>query len=192
MYVEGIAGATLKQKEQAAEANWNRDCANADIVRRAIGVDTQLGVMGVPRTQGYRGRDSIRIVTCSDTIHSVQQMDSVMQNLLQHGATAQALTGKAMGELGAVFMQGSASSSSDTMVQYLPPRNISAPPASVICEPNALEPPPGFSGSHEATVRKRSPARVPLDPMHEAFAMGSHWGIACHAQRRIGTHQGCL
>ena len=124
VYVEGIAGATLQQKEPAAEAKWNRDFANADIVRRAIGVDTQLGVMGVPRTQGYRGRESNRIATCSDTIHSVQQMDSIMQILAQHGATAQALTGKAMGELGAVCMQGSASSSSDTMVQYLPPRNI--------------------------------------------------------------------
>jgi hypothetical protein len=62
-------------------------------------------------------------------------------------------------------LQGVASSSSDTMVQNLPPRTMSAPPASVICEPSALEPPPGFSGSHEATVRKISLARVPSDPM---------------------------
>ena len=69
-------------------------------------------------------------------------------------------------------MPGSASSSSDTMAQYLPPRTLSAPPASVICEPSALEPPPGFSGSHEATVRKRSLARVPSDPMKRL-----RWGI---------------
>jgi hypothetical protein len=154
VYVEGIAGATLQEKEQAAEAKWNRDIANADIVRRGTGVDTQLGVMGVPRTEGYRGRESNRIVTCSDTVRSNHQMDSIMQHLSQHGATAQALTGKAMGELGAVVMQRSASSSSDTMVQYLPPRNISAPPASVICEPSALEP------------------RVPPDPMKRL-----RWGI---------------
>ena len=80
VYVEGIAGATLQDKEQAAEAKWKRDIANADIVRRGIGVDTQLGVMGVPRTEGYRGRESNRIVTCSDTIHSKRQMDSIMQN----------------------------------------------------------------------------------------------------------------
>ena len=150
----------FQEKEEGAEAKWKRDIGNADIVRRGTGLATQLGVLGVPRTEGYRGRESNRIVTRSDTIHSKHQMDSIMQNLSQHGATAQALTGKAMGELGAVFMQGSASSSSDTMVQYLPPRNISAPPASVICEPSALEPPPGFSGSHEATVRKIALARV--------------------------------
>jgi hypothetical protein len=85
------------------EAKWNRDIGNADIVRRGTGRDTQLGVMGVPRTEGYRGRASNCIVACADTIHSKHQMDSIMQNLCQHGATAQALTGKAMGELGAVF-----------------------------------------------------------------------------------------
>jgi hypothetical protein len=42
----------------------------------------------------------------------------------------------------------------------------------VICEPSALEPPPGFSGSHEATVRKISLARVPSDPMKRL-----RWGI---------------
>ena len=87
----------FRKKEQAAEAKWNRDIGNADIVRRGTGVDTQLGVMGVPRTEGYRGRESNRIVTCSDTIHSKHHMDLIMQNLYQHGATAQALTGKAMG-----------------------------------------------------------------------------------------------
>jgi hypothetical protein len=96
VYVEGIDGATLQEKEQTAEAKWNRDIANADIVRRGTGVDTQLGVMGVPRREGYRGRESNRIVTCSDTIHSKHQMDLIMQALSQHGATAQALTGKAM------------------------------------------------------------------------------------------------
>ena len=70
-----------------------------------------------------------------------------------------------MGEFGAVFVQGSASSSSDTMVQYLPPRTMSAPPASVICEPSALEPQPGFSGSHDVGVRKRGLARVSSDPL---------------------------
>jgi len=103
VYGEGIAGATLQAKEQAAEAKWNRDIANVDIVRRGTGVDTQLGVMGVPRTDGYCGRESNRIVTCSDTIHSKHQMDSIMQILSQHGATAQALTGKAMGEFGRSF-----------------------------------------------------------------------------------------
>ena len=50
------------------------------------------------------------------------------------------------------------------MVQDLPPRTMSAPPASVICEPSALEPQPGFSGSHDVGVRKRGLARVSSDP----------------------------
>lgn len=72
-------------------------------MRRGNGVDTQLGVMGVPRTEGYRGREYNRIGTCSATIHSKHQMDSIVQILSQHGATAQALTGKAMGDFGRVF-----------------------------------------------------------------------------------------
>ena len=96
VYVEGIAGATLQEKEEAAEAKWKRDIGNADIVRRGTGLDTQLGVLGAPRTEGYRGRESNRIVTCSETTRSKHQMRSIMQNLFQHGATAQALTGKAM------------------------------------------------------------------------------------------------
>ena len=52
VYVEGIGGATLQEKEEAAEAKWKRDISNADIVRRGTGLDTQLGVLGVPRTQG--------------------------------------------------------------------------------------------------------------------------------------------
>ena len=79
-----------------------------------------------------------------------------------------------MGVLGAVFffcvfcvlfLQGVASSSSDTMVQYLPPRTMSAPPARVICEPNALEPQLGFSGSHDLGVRRRGCARASSDQL---------------------------
>ena len=118
VYVEGIAGATLQEKKKKRQKpSGNVKFGNTDIVRRGTGLDTQLGVMGVPRTEGYRGRESNRIVTCSDTIHSKHHMDLIMQNLSTHGATAQVLTGKAMGELGAVFLQGSASSSSDTMVE---------------------------------------------------------------------------
>ena len=63
VYVEGIAGATLQEEEEAAEAKWKRDIGNADIVSRGTGLDTQLGVLGVPRTEGYRGREYNRIVT---------------------------------------------------------------------------------------------------------------------------------
>ena len=85
------------RKKEAAEAKWKRDIANADIVRRGTGLDMQLGVLGVPRTEGYRLRASKRSVTCTDSMHSKQQMDSILQNLSEHGATAQALTGKAIG-----------------------------------------------------------------------------------------------
>ena len=41
IYVEGIEGATLEDKERAAAGKWNRDFANADIVRRGTGIDTR-------------------------------------------------------------------------------------------------------------------------------------------------------
>ena len=106
IYVEGIEGATLEEKEAAAAAKWTRDFANADIVRRGTGVDTQLGVLGIPRTEGYRYRESARKVTCSDSVHSATDLSTTMHELSEHGTTAQALTGRAMGEFGAVFVQG--------------------------------------------------------------------------------------
>ena len=51
VYVEGIGGATLQEKEVSAEAKWKRDIANADIARRDLGLDMQLGILGVPRTE---------------------------------------------------------------------------------------------------------------------------------------------
>ena len=48
IYVEGIEGVTLRDKQKAAAAKWARDFANADVVRRGTGPDTQLGVSGVP------------------------------------------------------------------------------------------------------------------------------------------------
>ena len=43
--------------------------------------DTQLGVVGVPRTKGYRRRESQPRVSCTDTIHSNQQMETSMKTL---------------------------------------------------------------------------------------------------------------
>ena len=68
IYVEGIQGTSLELKESVALAKWRRDFANPDIVRRGSGTDTQLGVVGVPRTQGFRSRQSRRDATCADTI----------------------------------------------------------------------------------------------------------------------------
>ncbi len=67
--VEGIEGNVLKEKEAAAAAKWNRDYANKDTVRRGTGMDAQIGVLGIPRTEGYRYRESLRKVTCKDSIH---------------------------------------------------------------------------------------------------------------------------
>jgi hypothetical protein len=52
-YVEGIVGATLEEQEQSAAAGWLRDVRNLDIARRGTGPDTQLGVVGVARTEGF-------------------------------------------------------------------------------------------------------------------------------------------
>ena len=71
VYVEGIAGATLAEKEEAAAQKWARDVANPDVLRRGAGADTQLGVVGVPRTEGYRVRESTRSVTCVDTVNTI-------------------------------------------------------------------------------------------------------------------------
>jgi hypothetical protein len=103
IYVEGIQGTTLEQKEVVALAKWQRDFANPEIVRRGTGADTQLGVFGVPRTEGFRARESRRDVTCTDTIVTRSMMDAALSELAEHGTTAQALTGRAMGDFGLVF-----------------------------------------------------------------------------------------
>ena len=166
MYVEGIGGATVQDKEEAAEAKWKRDFANADIVRRGTGLDTEFGVLGVPRTEGYRSRESKRSVTCTDSTHSKQQMGAILQNLSEHGATTQALTGKAMGELGAVLFCKASPAQVQTQwcSTYLRELCLCLP-QSVICEPSALEPQLGCSDSHDVGVRKRGLARVYSDPL---------------------------
>ena len=68
IYVEVIHGKTLEEKEAAALAKWQRDSANPDIVRRGTGIDTQLGVLGVPRTEGFCLRESRRVVSCTDSV----------------------------------------------------------------------------------------------------------------------------
>ena len=74
-----MEGATLEEKEAAAAAKWARDFANADIVRRGTGADTQFGVLGIPRTEGHRYRESQRHVTWTDSIHSATDMVVVMK-----------------------------------------------------------------------------------------------------------------
>ena len=168
IYVEGIEGATLEDKEANAIAKWNRDFANKDIVRRGTGLDTQLGVLGIPRTEGYRYRESQRLVTCTDSVHGATDMAAVMKELGEHGTTAQALTGRAMGEFGNVFVQGAASSSSDTLPPSLPPRLLSAPPSNVICDPKVLQPQAGYSGSLPGALKRGGLARCDSDPRKRA------------------------
>ena len=168
IYVEGIEGATLEDKEANAIAKWNRDFANKDIVRRGTGLDTQLGVLGIPRTEGYRYRESQRLVTCTDSVHGATDMAVVMKELGEHGTTAQALTGRAMGEFGNVFVQGAASSSSDTLPPSLPPRLLSAPPSNVICDPKVLQPQAGYSGSLPGAFKRGGLARCDSDPRKRA------------------------
>ena len=67
-----------------------------------------------------------------------------MNTLSEHGTTAQALTGQAMAEFGSVFVQGAASSSSDTFLPALPARAVSAPLASSVCDEGALDLPSGY------------------------------------------------
>ena len=69
-------------------AEWLRNFATPDIVRHGSGVDAQLGVVGVPRTEGFRPRESRREVACNDAIHSKQQAETVMKALSEHGASA--------------------------------------------------------------------------------------------------------
>jgi len=168
VYVEGIPGATLAEKEQAATRKWERDVRNPDIARRGTGVDTQLGVVGVPRTEGFRGRESWRTVTSTDTVHSKSRLEGHMKSLSEHGTTAHALTGQAMAEFGTVFVQGAASSSSDTFIQALPARNVTAPPASSVCDVATLEPSSAYMQDAEFTFRKRSLAREQSDPAKRA------------------------
>jgi hypothetical protein len=168
VYVEGISGATLEEKEAAAAAKWTRDLSNLDILRRGSGLDVQLGVVGIPRTEGFRVRESKRTVTCADTLHSKLQMEVAMHALAEHGTTSHALTSRAMGDFGAVFQPGMASSSSHTMLQSLPACSVTPPLASTVCDAAALEPPRGFSGMDAAASRKRNLHRGPSDPLKRA------------------------
>ena len=68
LYVEGIDGATLEQKEKAAADQWIRDVRNPDIRRRGTGDDMRLGVVGGSRTTGFRGRESRREITRADMV----------------------------------------------------------------------------------------------------------------------------
>ena len=81
IYVEGIEGATLEQKERAATDRWMKDMQSPDIAKRGTGEDLQLGVVGVSRTVGFRGRESRKEITCSDTIASGKQMGSYLKDL---------------------------------------------------------------------------------------------------------------
>ena len=165
IYVEGIEGATLEQKERAATVRWTKDMQNPDIAKRGTGEDLQLGVVGVSRTVGFRGRESRKEITCSDTIVSGKQMDSYLKDMACHGMSGQALTGKAMGVFGSPFAPGAASSSSVTALAALPVQAPSAPPSSVVCKPEALEPTPGFTGTLATLDRKRSLGRTASDPL---------------------------
>ena len=156
VYVEGIPGKNLEEKETAAEAKWDRDLRNVEIRRRGSGDETQLGVAGLPRTQGFRERESRREVACSDSIHSKSEMRASLQSLAEHGITQRALTGEAMGDFGAVFAQGASSYNGDALAPTLPPRNASSVPYSVVCEPAVLEPPLGFSGTHGMPQKKET------------------------------------
>jgi hypothetical protein len=165
IYVEGIEGATLEQKERAATDRWMKDMQNPDIAKRGTGEDLQLGVVGVSRTVGFRGRESRKEITCSDTIVSGKQMDSYLKDMACHGMSGQALTGKAMGAFGSPFAPGAASSSSVTALAALPAQAPSAPPSSVVCKPEALEPTPGFTGTLATLDRKRALGRTASDPL---------------------------
>ena len=172
IYVEGIHGKNLEEKEAAALAKWQRDFANPDIVRRGTGTDTQLGVLGVPRTEGFRVRECRREVTCTDTLVGANMMGTALNDLAEHGTTAQALTGKAMGDFGVAFLHGAASTCSDTLPPSLPARVACAPPSSVVCDASALEPPTGFSGTREGVsnlvTKKRALTRMGSDTTKRA------------------------
>ena len=73
-----------------------------------------------------------------------------------------------MGEFGAVLVQGAASSSSDTFVQSLPARAVSAPLASSVRDVATLGPSSGYIHNFEFTLRKRSLAREQSYPTKRA------------------------
>ena len=83
VYLEGIVGATLEEKEQAVAAKWLRDPRHLDNARRGTGLDTQLGVVGVARAEGFRARESWREVSCTDTVHSKSRMETVMKYIIR-------------------------------------------------------------------------------------------------------------
>ena len=57
-----------------------------------------------------------------------------------------------MGEFGAVFQHGKAITISNTLPSSLPPCEACAPPSSTLCDPTVLQPPAGFSATHDCTT----------------------------------------
>ena len=103
-----------------------------------------------------------------EPIHCKSDIANAMQDLAEHCTTSQALTGRAMGEFGNVFVQGAASSSPDTLPPSLPPRILSAPPANVMCDPKVLEPQAGYSGLLAPGVKRRGMPCSDSDPSKRA------------------------
>ena len=62
-----------------------------------------------------------------------------------------------------MFIQGAASSSSDTLPPSLPPRLASALLANVVCDPLLLEPQPGSSGCVAGAQKRRGQAQSDSD-----------------------------
>ena len=66
-----------------------------------------------------------------------------------------------MGDFGLAFLQGAASSSSDTQPASLPARVASTPPINAVCDPSLFEPATGYSGTAETFGDKRTLASGP-------------------------------
>ena len=90
-----------------------------------------------------------------------------MNAVSEHGIISQGLAGKAMGDFGAIVVQGAASSSSDMYAQSLPARNVSAPPMTSICDASALEPQTGYSGTRDTSANNKNSS---WDEVHRSLA----------------------
>ena len=81
IYVEGIAGATLDDKEKMALDQWDRYIHNPEIARRGTCDDAHLAAAGVPGTEGWAGREARRDVSSTDTNVSASHMKAAMREL---------------------------------------------------------------------------------------------------------------
>ena len=152
VFVEGIQGATLLEKETNALLKWAEDIKRTEATRTGPDGQIELATHGVSRAVGFRGRQFVKEVEARG-VNNAKDLDAAMQSVAGVGTNAHALTSAAMGDFGEVFAPGHASAANPNTQLDLPGCSSAAAPSNVVAEASSFEPTRGFTGA-EAPKRK--------------------------------------